>query len=246
MKSFYDLQIVEQDPRMALHIEDEVPEMVDMTGHSGMRGMSEVLAHCAKASEIKELSHIASSLKCGTIRVLRVSNDAGSTSAIVPGSFDCLDEFGITLFAICDDDGTLPETADEIEQRFAWLMVKLLADPQCPWEQLVTYKSAIRHSGLHFVMPPWLNPSDAEALVGAEPWWGLGVPASAAQVDAFSDQVVERCVKWDFTRGVIQTTRLWLKKREGSFQTYRELLDAFCRDAPLSAWERISLDADME
>lgn len=240
MKSFYDLQIIEQDPRMALHIEDEVPEAVDMTGHSGMRGMSEVLAHCAKACEIKELSHIASSLKCGEIRVLRVSLEAGSTSAIAPGSFDCLDEFGITLFTICDGDGTLTEAADEIAQRFAWLVVQLLVDPQCPWEQLVTYKSAIRHSGLNFVIPPWLKPSDAEVLVGAEPWWGLGVPASAAQVDAFSVLVVERCVKWDFTLGVIQTTRLWLKKREGSIQTYRELFDAFCRDDPLSVWERVS------
>ena len=64
MKCFYELPLIESSPAMALHIEDGLPACVRMNDYEGPRGMSEILAKSAPASDIKELHAVAASLSC--------------------------------------------------------------------------------------------------------------------------------------------------------------------------------------
>lgn len=118
MKSFYDLRLIERNPAHALHIEDGPHPIVNWDGYDGLRGLSEVLARSAKASEISELRDLAVQLELDEVRVVRVTEEAGGTVFLSPDAFTCLQEFGIYLFAICTGDSTSPESAKTTRLEF--------------------------------------------------------------------------------------------------------------------------------
>lgn len=236
MKCFYELPLIESSPAMALHIEDGLPACVRMNDYEGPRGMSEILAKSAPASDIKELHAVAASLSLGRVRVLRVTNSAGATHVLSPADFECLEKEGITIFCICDLDGAVAEHPDEIADRFVWLATLLHYGREPRWQQLTFYKAAISRCGLEFKMPPWLRSEEAMLIADAQPWWGFSMAVSTRQATEFAQHVADHCKTWDQATSVIRDARWWVDAHESEFAEFPQMFNVFRTARPLAPW----------
>jgi len=235
MKSFYEIPVLTKDPAFGLLIEDQIPRYVDMDGYDGLRGMAEVLARSMPAREIAELSKLANNLDAGGIRVLRVNPSVGDSSVMEQGQFDCLSEAGLTLFAIANDDAGLTEQG--LIKKFVCLLALYTGEAFGNWATLVAYLAATRYCELDDRTPPMMNPP-SEYLKVDPNWWGLPVPANTTQVMEFAGLVVEHCLTWRLTRGVINSVSYWLSEKGGEHESFEQLLAAFRAEAPLKDWVR--------
>ena len=236
MKSFYELPLIESGPAMALHIEDGLPACVKMDDYDGPRGMAEILAKSAPASDIKELRAVAERLSLGRIRVLRVTQSAGATHVLSPADFECLEEEGLAIFCICDLDGAVVENPDEIADRFVWLATLFQYGYDPRWQQLAFYKVAIRRCGLKFKMPPWLQSDEAMLIADAQPWWGFSTVASTRQTIEFAELIADHCETWEHATGVIRDARMWVDAMESEFVEFPEMFNVFRKTRPLAPW----------
>lgn len=237
MNSFFELELIEFNPAISLLIEDEIPACVDMSGWDGLRGMSAVLAKAISASEIEELQAIAKNISFGHVRVLRVTERAGSMQKMSQYDFECLQEYGITLFAICDRGGKSQDRSTVIGNQFLQLAT-LDRTMHCErWQQLAFYKAAILRCGLNFEMPPWLKSQEAMLIADDRTWWGLPVAASTREACLFADYVAENCDNWRVVMEVLKTAQDWIESRKSEFSSFNELFNAFKMSCPLEQWK---------
>lgn len=238
MKSFCVLPLVERDPVFGLHIEDGLPACVDMRGYEGPRGIAEVLSLTSLAKEIKEISEAALALGLGEVRVLRTGGGVCQTSVMAPYDFPCLEERGITIFAISDFDGIAPDNAAGILDRFLWSAMTLHVGQEPRWLQLAFYKALVRRVGARFVMPPRLDSGEEPVLL--EPWWQLPVSATTRQIHAFTDRVNVHVPNWKDARSVVMDVHRWLLDYPGEHDNFEVLLSDLETHGPLSRWKLVA------
>lgn len=240
MKRFCELPLVERDPATALVIEDGRSACIRMDDYEGLRNLAEVLAFAVPASDLCELSLIAQKLNRDDVRVLRVSDAAGFVGVLSPNDFDCLAEVGITIFAIPSDiaqsdDGEAGAEVDESQQLvdyFIWLSTRNQTAGSARWEQLAFYTSAVRRCGVPFRMPFWLQPVEAMLIADAVPWWGFPQAASTRQAMAFSEYVVDLCVKFNCVDEVIQAVKFWVQNTGHEHHEFDQMFQALKAEMP--------------
>ena len=236
MKSFYKLPVLTKDPAMGLMVEDGIPEVVDMEGYDGMRGMSEVLSWSTPASVIVELVEIAGKLNASHTGVVRTGAKAGGTCILSNNDYQCLEEAGRRMFAISDTDRMFPSNSAGIVQRFVWMAIYDHFNYGSPWPLLAVLKSVIKNCQLAPFLPESLHPS-SEILYETPEWWGLGPAATTKQANLFAGAVAAHCLTWESTPQIISIVGLWLsKKRDESVKTFDDLYNAFREEDPLAAY----------
>lgn len=235
MKKFSAMPLVEHDPELALHIEDELPACVDRSDYEGPRGMAEVLALTTRASDILELADIANKLNLGRVRVLRVGAGASNRSVFAPYDHPCLEECGAVIFAISDFDGLADGEVEGICHRFIWMTMILEVQHEPRWHQLAYYKAAVRQAGTRFMMPPSLVTNVSVAMLGQ--WWQLPVPAKAGQVGTFADRILEHINSWELAAPVIKDAARWVRDYQAPNENFDQMLSDFDRDRPLAGWK---------
>ena len=236
MKSFYKLPVLTKNPAMGLMVEDGIPEVVDMEGYDGMRGMSEVLSWSTPASEIVELAEIAEKLNASHTGVVRTGAKAGGTCILSTNDYECLADVGRRIFAISDTDRVFASNAAGIVQRFVWMAIYDRFNSGRAWPLLAVLKSVIKNCQLAPFWPQSLHPS-SEILNEIPEWWGLGPAATTEQANLFAGAVAAHCLTWESTPQIIWIVDAWLsKKQDGSVKTFDDLYNAFREEDPLAPY----------
>jgi hypothetical protein len=244
VKYFSELALVERDPATALAIEDGLPACVRMDDYDGLRGLAEVLAYAVPASEIHELHGVARSLGLGNIRVLRVTEAAGFAGILARFDYDCLEEIGISLFAFLDEHYDASERADlndlssQLAEQFVAYTTHLETADSTRWEQLAYHTAAARHCGLSSGVPLWLKSQEATLIVDDRPWWGFRQAASTRQAVSFAQYIADHCKRWDYVRGILQTTWSWMEAEGAEYGEFEQMFEAFKANRSLEPWLR--------
>lgn len=247
VKNYCELPMVERDPATALVIEDGRVDCIKMDDYEGLRSLAEVLALAVPACEIRELNSIAGRLGLSRVRVLRVTDDAGFTGVLSPDDYDCLEEIGVTLFAMCEDDDYAHEHDNdavdkdaELADQFIGLATLNRTSGSARWQQLAYYTIAVRQCKLPFKMPPWLKSEEAMLIADDRPWWGFPQAASTRQARAFADYIAEHCSEPDYFPGVLHSAWNWLTVHGEEYGEFAQMFQAFRAARPLEPWAKLT------
>jgi len=242
VKSYSDLPLVERDPATALLIEDGRAGCIRLDDYDGLRSMAEVLAYAVPASEIRELHVVARQLGLGNVRMLRVTAAAGFTGILSPNDYDCLEEIGVALFAMCEDEdfatahGDAADRTLELADQFVGFATFHETSGSARWQQLAYYTAAVRKCGLGYKLPPWLKSQEAMLIADDRTWWGFPQAASTRQAKAFADYVAGHCGRWEHVRGVLDTTWRWIDAHGREYSGFEQMFEAFKASRSLEPW----------
>ena len=219
--SFFELELQEQRPSIALLFQDGLPTSL-VSDYSGSKALSGLLACAADATDIDELSEITSAFHLDEIKILRVSEEAGSTAYFGPEFYPCLEEDQIFIFAISVDDGWLENSSHAVAYRFLWLLScqKHLET----WARLACYKLLLSVVGMPYIQPLPLRNQPPGKLHD----WGFGPQANVAQVEAFSEHVKAYSGQLLTSNSAYLTSvKFWLQNEFHTFKRFDDLFEAY-------------------
>ena len=234
MKNFCDLPIVDE-PGMALAIEDGVPGCVDMAGYRGRRGMAQLLKVAHRADDITELAPLAKALGVGYARIVR-ANDNEQHVGPFSNDFDCLQDGGITLFALQFHPGDTPFSGDSLQTQFAMQVVAEMLPGYGAWFHLFAHFIAGRFSPVPLPIPNLFTQLDQQAAAAKVNLWGLPVPVNLQQALDLARRISADCRGWDLARQETSSTVAWLEVRGKQLRSFEEMLHMYEVDRQSPLW----------